>query len=284
MSGLRIDRLVSVYLVHPLVRLRRSRAPKGIPVLMYHSVSEEPESRVRPYFRTTTHPDVFTRHMRYLHEHGYEVMNLAEAVNALETESNNIQRKRVVITFDDGFRDFYTNAFPILKKYGFTATMFVPTGFIHAGRPWKNKAVMTWDEIRELKGKGIQFGSHTVTHPKLRDIQLQDVKHELELSKAHLDRQLSDSIRIFCYPYGFPEEDKTFTRQLKKFLIDAGYHCATGTRIGTLTKGDDPYFIRRIPINSCDDLTLLRAKLDGGYDWLHWLQLSSKKIKPFFNR
>src|SRR5215510_5827891 len=200
MSDFRPDRWVSVHLFHLLARTKFGRASQGIPVLMYHSIAEDPETGVMPYYRTVTHPSVFNSHMQYLHEHGYTAINLAEAIAMLETDSN-IHGKCVVITFDDALRDFYTNAFPILKKYGFSATMFVPTGLINEGRPLKDKPIMTWDELRELKSQGVQFGSHTVTHPQLKDRPLEAVKYELEVSKAHLEEHLGEPIDAFCYPY-----------------------------------------------------------------------------------
>jgi peptidoglycan/xylan/chitin deacetylase (PgdA/CDA1 family) len=245
---------------------------------MYHSISEDFETAVSPYYRMTTRPDVFDRHMRHLYAHGYAVLNLGKAVDVLESDSH-VQRKYAVITFDDGYRDFYTDAFPILQKYGFTATVFVPTGAINQNGSFKGKPVMTWDEIRELKGQGIRFGSHTVTHPKLQDVPLKDIKYELEVSKADLEEQLDECITTFCYPYAFPEENHAFTRSLREVMVSAGYRYATGTRVGTLKKSDDPYFIKRIPMNSLDDHSLLKAKLGGGYDWLHRIQLSFKHLK-----
>jgi peptidoglycan/xylan/chitin deacetylase (PgdA/CDA1 family) len=245
---------------------------------MYHSISEEPETGMKPYYRTATHPKVFNSHMQYLHEHGYRAINLAEAATTLETNGN-LHGKSVVITFDDGLRDFYTNAFPILKQYSFTVAVFVPTGLIDAGQPLKDRPVMTWDEIRELKNQGIQFGSHTVSHLQLKGMPLEKLKYELESSKVRLEEQLSESINSFCYPYAFPEENATFLQTLKEIMIETGYRYATGTRIGTLKKGDDPYFIKRIPMNSCDDIMLFDAKLGGAYDWLHVPQIVFKKLK-----
>ena len=138
---------------------------------------------------------------------------------------------------------------------------------------------MTWDEIRELKSQGVQFGSHTVTHPQLKDMTPEEVKYELEMSKAHLEEQLGEPINAFCYPYAFPEEDVDFTQNLREIMLNAGYSYATGTRIGTLKKGDDPYFIKRIPMNSYDDVMLLEAKLGEGYDWLYFIQLAYKKLR-----
>jgi peptidoglycan/xylan/chitin deacetylase (PgdA/CDA1 family) len=215
--------------------------------------------------------------MRHLYAQGYSVLSLGEAVDALAVGSDKLG-KFAVLTFDDGYRDFYTNAFPVLKKYGFTATVFVPTGVINQQRPFKGKSVMTWDEIRELKGLGIQFGSHTVTHRKLQNLPLRDVKDEVEISKFQLEEKLEQSIEDFCYPYAFPEGNKTFISTLREMMIDAGYHYATGTRIGRLKNLDDPYFIKRLPMSSGDDKLLIEAKLSGGYDWLHHMQRISKHI------
>jgi peptidoglycan/xylan/chitin deacetylase (PgdA/CDA1 family) len=278
MSDFQLERWASIYLFHPVARLRFSRAVKGIPVLMYHSISEEPETGVRPYYRTATNPKVFSSHMQYLHEHGYTVVTLHEAVTSLET-AGNIYGKCVVITFDDGLLDFYTNAFPILKKYGFPVLMFVPTGLIDAGRPLKGRPVMSWNEIRELHSQGVQFGSHTVSHLQLEDASLEKLKYELEISKARLEEQLGNSINTFCYPYAFPEGNVNFLQTLKEIMINIGYLYATCTRIGTLKKGDDTYYIKRIPINSCDDILLFKAKLGGGYDWLYGPQTAFKKLK-----
>jgi peptidoglycan/xylan/chitin deacetylase (PgdA/CDA1 family) len=282
MSDLWLERWASIYLFHPLARLGFCRMTQGIPVLMYHSISEEPETGVRPYYRTATHPKVFNNHMQYLYEHGYAVIDLHAAITALESDKN-VYRKYVVITFDDGLRDFYTNALPILKKYSFPATVFVPTGLIDTGQPLKDRPVMTWDEIQELKSQGIQIGSHTVSHMQLKDLPLEQLKYELEISKACLEAQLGESIDTFCYPYAFPEGNVEFLPTLKEILVNAGYRYATGTRIGTLKKGDDPYYIKRIPMNSCDDILLFEAKLNGGYDWLYGPQMAFKKLKQGIN-
>jgi peptidoglycan/xylan/chitin deacetylase (PgdA/CDA1 family) len=280
MSDFRLERWASVHLFHPLARMGFGRVSKGIPVLMYHSISEEPETGVRPYYRTATHPKIFNSHMQYLHTHGYAVINLHEAVTALQSDTN-IHGKCVVITFDDGLRDFYTNAFPILKNYGFTAAMFVPTGLIDAGQPLKGRPVMTWNEIRELKSYGVQFGSHTVSHLQLKDLPLEKQKYELESSKARLEEQLGELISSFSYPYAFPEDDTNHVSNLKDILFKSGYNYAICTSIGTLKKDDDLYCIKRIPINSCDDIILLEAKLSGSYNWIHFPQLIFKKLKRY---
>lgn len=275
----RFDRLISVCLWQTLTWSGVRRPSAGIPVLMYHSISTQSETGVSPYYRTVTHPEIFKQHMQYLHDQRYTVLSLEEAVATPQTGGDG--QKSVVLTFDDGLRDFYTTAFPILQQYGFSATIFVPTGLINARQPLQGKAVMTWDEMRELQGQGIQFGSHTVTHPQLKRLPLAEVQSELETSKTHLEEQLGTAIQAFCYPYAFPEENRPFTQALKTILVQADYQYATGTRIGTWMPGDDPYFIKRIPMNSCDDLKLLRAKLAGAYNWVHYPQLAYKKCKQY---
>src|ERR1700694_1272040 len=129
--GLRIDRLATLCVVDPLRRCGFA-GKAAIPILMYHSIADEDEGGVQPYYRTATAPAVFGAQMESLQKAGFSALCLSEAIRCLaEPEA---ARSSVVITFDDGFRNFYTNAFPILNRYGFTATMFLPTAHIGENR------------------------------------------------------------------------------------------------------------------------------------------------------
>jgi len=186
----------------------------------------------------------------------------------------------VVITFDDGFRDFYTEAFPILQKYVFNATMFLPTAFIDNKRlKFKGKECLSWEEVRELHSKGITFGSHTVNHPKLTLLKKDDIKFEITRSKEKIEHEIGEPIKSFSYPYAFPETDNAFAKYLRSIIEAGGYENGVTTRIGTATKGDDIFFLKRIPVNTFDDIALFKAKLEGGYDWLHKFQYFVKSIK-----
>ena len=201
----RLDRFLTLYLFHPLAKLRE---PKGlrIPILMYHSISDEPE-KGHPYYWINTSPKVFAMHMKFLYDNDYTVISLTEAVRLLSTNPTNSTNATnqtnitplsdqplnhsttqplnyVVITFDDGFRDIYIHALPALEKYGFTATIFLPTNFIEQGRlMFKNKECLTWDEVRDLRRKGFSFGSHSVTHRQLKSLSIDEVESELRQSK-----------------------------------------------------------------------------------------------------
>jgi len=245
---------------------------------MYHSIADEDEPGVHAYYRTTTTPSVFALHMKHLSDHGYGTISVAEAAKFLQSGSPT--KKCAVITFDDGFSDFYRHAFPALSRHHFSATVFVPTAYIGT-QPikFKGKDCLTWNEIRELRKHGILFGSHTVTHPQLSTLDATAVRNEIVDSKRTIEDNLGESVDGFAYPYAFPEEKVAFVRMLRDTLADAGYHEGVSTRIGTARPQEDPYFLRRLPMNSLDDIPLFDAKLRGGYDWLHRVQYASKFIR-----
>ncbi len=282
----RVDALATLYFFRPLRRLL-PLAKSRVPILMYHSISGSEAmsgsagAEPHPYYRTSTAPEVFESHMRYLSANGYSSISLADTVASLK-EGRSAAEHPVAITFDDGYRNFYTEAFPILAKYGFEATVFLPTAFIgnakngDANQTFKNLDCMTWDQVREAARAGIRFGSHTVSHPQLSSLKMHDVQREIEGSKSTIEEELGDAVTSFAYPYAFPETNPAFTSQLRALLENAGYQNGVCTILGTAGRNEDPFFMRRLPVNSCDDLRLFEAKLHGGYDWLHTLQYVSK--------
>jgi peptidoglycan/xylan/chitin deacetylase (PgdA/CDA1 family) len=245
---------------------------------MYHSISEESENKVSPYYRINTSPDILAKHMRFLYENKYSVIALKDVKRCFE--SGEKINNKVVITFDDGFHDFYTKAFPILQKYGFTSTVFLPTGFIDNKKlKLKVKEHLHWNEVRELYKKGINFGSHTITHPQLKFLKKDEIEYEIRHSKEIIEDKLGEPIESFSYPYKFPEEDRGFIRYLGDLLQECDYKYGVSTRIGTTSKKDDIFFMKRIPVNSYDDILLFKAKLEGGYDWLYFPQFFFKSCK-----
>jgi len=249
-----------------------------VPILMYHSVSSEPETETHPYFWVNTSPEMFDAQMRFLKENNYQVITLERAIEIIYGQAvKDDHSKYVVITFDDGFRDFYIDAFPILQKYGFTATVFLPTKYItDHSKKMDGKVHLSWDEVAELSRQGITFGSHTVSHPQLRDLDKDAIKYEIEYSKQVMESKMGASIDSFSYPFAFPEEDKELTNYLTTTLADCGYKFGVSTRIGRTSAKDPIFFLKRLPVNSRDDLAFFKAKLEGGDDWLHWVQLASK--------
>jgi peptidoglycan/xylan/chitin deacetylase (PgdA/CDA1 family) len=267
----RIDRLASVYLSHPLARVLRSVSGARVPILMYHSVSDSLFGKSHPYYQINCSPPVFARQMRWLRRNGYRTLNLTQMWTAMETGQD--VAKTVVITFDDGYRDFYTDAFDAMRQCGFSATIFLATDRIQ-NTPVRIDGVdyLTWSEVAELHKAGIQFGSHTVSHPDLRSLSPEQIEYELGCSKETIEQKLGAPVESFSYPFAFPEEDKTFTQFLVGILENLGFENGVSTIIGRAGKHDNRYYLPRLPVNSWDDAALLRAKLEGGYDWLHWPQ------------
>ena len=282
-SALRVDRLVSLRVVRPLRRISSSPAALRIPILMYHSISEPGADSRHPYFGTVTSPAVFEQQMRYLHENGFQTLSPADVFANGET-SIRIVRKPVIITFDDGFRDFYTNAQPILAKYGFTAIVYLPTAYIQkTTTSFKGLDCLTWNEVRELSRAGVLFGSHTVTHPVLKEVAHDQLEAELRDSKATIENELGFAIDSFAYPYAYPQQNREFVQRLRSVLIDAGYQNGVSTIIGSTHGIEDRFCLKRLPANSWDDPTFFAAKLDGDYDWLGNVQYISKSLKAKFS-
>jgi len=127
------------------------RSKECLPILMYHSVSDDAEKGIHPYYRVATHPQRFAEQMQWLCEFGWAGQSLEEALLVLAGGKSN-GRRPVAITFDDGFRDFYTAAWPVLQRHRFTATMYLATGSIAASRQsFRGKECLTWSEVRELR-------------------------------------------------------------------------------------------------------------------------------------
>lgn len=277
MPKFRIDRFATLSFFQPLHRWIPWGAG-GIPILMYHSISETQSAGAHPYYQTTTAPKVFAEHMKFLRENNYRVIGLGDAVKEIEGPAGG-SAKCVVITFDDGFRDFYTQAFPVLNHYGFSATVFLPTAFIkESASRFKGSECLTWDQVRELRSAGIAFGSHTVSHPQLTTAKPHELEMEVRESKRVIEDKLGCPVESFAYPYAFPETDRTFKQRLRAMLTEAGYENGVSTIIGTADRTGDRFFMKRLPANSCDDLRFFRAKLEGAYDWLHALQYASKLV------
>lgn len=246
---------------------------------MYHSISEDMNpGAVHPYYQTNTSPAVFALHMEYLYKNNYRILGLVETVKLLKKRER-VKDKYAVITFDDGFRDFYTEAFPIMDRYGFRATVFLPTSFIGKKRKaFNSKECLIWEEVKELKRKGTTFGSHTVNHLQMQAMSNKEIENEMIYSRDSIEENIGCPVESFSYPFAYPEENN-FKKKLRDILEKCGYKNGVSTRVGTTGIDDDFFAMKRIPVNSSDDIRLFKAKLEGEYDWLYPVQCLLKKIK-----
>jgi peptidoglycan/xylan/chitin deacetylase (PgdA/CDA1 family) len=278
LASIRLDRFATLYVAQPLLSAGAQKTAR-LPILMYHSISDTPEAGVRAYYQTVTHPEVFKRHMNGLREAGWRGVTLRDGLTSLSQGPAQVE-KAVAITFDDGFEDFYTAAFPVLRENDFSATMYLPTAHIgDMSRAFKGQPCMTWPQVEELHRHGIEFGSHSVSHPKLWDLSWMQIATELRDSKREIEDKLGVAVPSFAYPYAFPQRDRSFSSRFRTELENAHYENCVTTVIGRVAAEDDLYTLKRLPANCCDDLALLEAKLRGAYDWLAWAQTAVKTVK-----
>ena len=276
---MRPDQAMTLRVVAPLKRAGLWSRTTGIPVLMYHSVSDDPEPGVADYYRLATGPALFRRHMEVIRELGFEVISLARAVEALQ-QPLPAARRQVVITFDDGFRDFATGAWPVLFEFGFTASVFLPTQYIGDKRDsFVGRECLTWDEVISLQRAGVSFGSHTVSHPKLATLEDASLRHELSDSRRAIEDRLGNPVDTFAHPYAFPQEDPAYVARFRRAARDAGYRISVTTLIGSIRPADDPMMLKRLPVNGADTPEFFAAKLLGAYDWMGVPQWVVKRLK-----
>jgi peptidoglycan/xylan/chitin deacetylase (PgdA/CDA1 family) len=271
---LRLDREISLLLSAPVARALENRRRPAIPILMYHSIACDTDCTASAYFRTVTSPATFRRHIDYLAEAGYCGVTLSEALSGCPDHFD-AHRRPVVITFDDGFRDFATNAFPMLDRVNFKATVFIATAYVGGKFP-TGRPCLERRDIGELAANGVDFGSHSVTHRQLDMLPSREVDAELVHSKSELEDMTGRAVSLFSLPYRFPAENRSFVRYLGDAMNRTGYTAGVTTMIRRWTPDDDHRFLPRLPINDCDDLSLFGAKLQGGYDWMHNAQLVRK--------
>lgn len=255
-----------------------------MPILMYHSIRDGAAFR-NAYYETNTSPLAFAQQMKYLHDHGYYTPTWETVSNGLASATSDRTGKPVVITFDDGYADFYREAFPVLQRYGFTATVFVVSGFLKPERvSFKRTECLNLSEVRELHSCGMTIGSHTVSHPELKRLSVGEVESELSGSKQALEDAVGAPITTFAYPYAFPEANRGFVRTLEGLLQECGYELGVTTILGTAKPQASRWFLPRLPVNTWDDLSFLGAKLEGAYDWLRIPQRAAKSVKGLLSR
>lgn len=209
----------------------------------------------------------FAWQMDYLKRKNYKFISMDDAYNKMIR--NEIDDRYIVITFDDGYRDFLTNAYEILKKHEIPSIVFLVPGAIETDEVfWWDKdigesSLMTWDEIIELnKDNDIDFGSHTLTHRNVDTLNVRQLEYELSVSKEALTKKLNKDIKHFAYPTGV--HTKLSEHKIKKYY-DTGLLIHQGESIIKPFNADSRARLKRIPIRRSDDKYLFIAKIKGWF-------------------
>lgn len=238
-----------------------------IPVVMYHRViKDKSESGVHGIYVTT---EQFEKHLKYLKENNYQTITFKDLTNNKYKQRFNKGNKFVILTFDDGYEDNYTYAYPLLKKYGFKSVIFLVSNLNYnkwdvdsKQNPEKQFDLMNFDMIKEMEEYGIEFGGHTKTHPKLSAIPLDKAATEILESKSILEKKLGHKLVSFAYPYGLLND------QVKDIVANSGYEFAVATDSGDICFSEDLFKIRRIGIFSTNSLFTFKRKVSGKYNFI----------------
>ena len=208
-----------------------------LPILTFHTLDDRASVISFP-------PRVFQYGMELLSTHGFQTISLLEAVDCLKRQVPFPDRS-VVLTFDDGYQSVYTEAFPILRRYAMTATVFPILGTSKPGAPtsrlpdFEGRTMLSWNEIREMQLAGITFGSHTVTHRDLTRLSPEEVIEEVRYGKAVLEDALSASVDCFAYPFG--RYDGPSRR-----IVSEHFACACSDTLGLLVSRSSLFAIERV--------------------------------------
>jgi len=205
-------------------------------ILMYHSVDRGGLELKHYGGKLNVYPETFDRQMRFLRDHGYKVIPLEKMIELIK-EGKRVPRKTVSITFDDGLENNFTHAYPVLKKYGFPATIFVPTDFVG------KEGYLNWDQIRLMSGDNISFGSHTMSQCWLPDLDTGELWRELAGSKRILEEKTGRGVKTLSYHMG------GYNEKIKRVAEKAGYAGAVATNPGRGQPADDPYALKRLRIS-----------------------------------
>ncbi len=228
-----------------------------VPVLMYHSIADHAVARYQTW---TVTPQQFAAQMHYLHSHDYTPITVAQYA-ICRTQPELLPAKPVVITFDDGYADFYTQAWPILQYYRFVASMYVVTGLPESTQPTPADLApipyMTWAQLHQIQQGGIEVAAHTHSHVKLDTVALPQAEWEICHSKAVLEAKLGRSVTTFAYPYG------RYSPAVCAAVKQAGYAAACAVRYDMSALNDEVLALARIivqPNHSLADFAALLTR------------------------
>lgn len=193
---------------------------------------------------------MFERYCRYFQRH-FNVIPLRDLVERLRSGSP--VNRELAITFDDGYRDNFEQALPVLQKFSLPATFFVVSQWMGTDVvPWwdEERSVrhpwMTWDQVRSLSDKGFEIGAHTRTHADLGRLSEAEAREEILGARIELERQLLAPVESFAYPYG---GRRNLTQQNRALIKAAGFRCCCSAFGGINTNATDPFHLRRVPIS-----------------------------------
>ncbi len=227
---------------------QRPRASHGVPVLMYHRVDPQLSAHDPMTVGLTVMEPMFEAQLAVLRAAGYQSMPLAAIRESLDLHTP-LPERRVILTFDDGYEDNYSVVFPLLKRFGFTATFFVVTSSVDT------RDHLTVPQIREMAASGMEIESHGVHHIDFSVLSPADARRELLQSRKTIEGWTGRPVTFFAYPAG------RYSAALERLLDTLGYRGALTTRPGFVTSESRPFTLERVRVLHDDTAASLARKL-----------------------
>lgn len=233
------------------------------PILMYHRIGQQKEDK------NTVSPERFELQLQYLEDHGYETLSLGEWYQKIQLREK-LSTKSVILTFDDGYRDNWELAMPLLKRYQCKATVFMVADLVGQTNQWEKNEfrqgaeMMTAEHLKEWVAAGFEVGSHGMKHQRISGLNEKELKIEVEDSKRILESITGKKIDFFCYPHG------SFDTEAISALQEAGYLGAVAIYEGA--SWDESrinwFALPRIRISDQDEPGFFRWKVSRYHSWL----------------
>ena len=230
---------------------------RQIPVLLYHSIADEPPAWIRPL---AVAPAAFRRHLAVLGESGAAALTVSQLVDAIAADA--LPERPALVTFDDGLADVSDTALPLLAEARVPATLYVTSRFLEdapggvsPGRP--EGVWLAADELLRLAAAGIEIGAHTRTHPQLDTLAPARARDEVQGSKDDLEGLLGRPVRSFAYPHGYS------SRSVRRLVREAGYDSACAVGNAFATSGESRFALSRLTVRADTTPETIGAWLRG---------------------
>lgn len=215
------------------IKISSQESSISISCFVYHRFGED------QYPTTNIAINVFRQQLNYLKENDFQLLTLGEALSKLE-KGGGSSRKIAVLTIDDGYKSFLTGAMPLLREYGFKATLFINTETVGA------RGYLTWNELNKIQKEGIEIGNHTHTHTYFLNEKEGDVtekfRKDVKQAQALIKANLNSSPDLFAYPFG------EYNQVMKKVVEELGFKAATAQNSGVIYGGSDSFALPRFPM------------------------------------
>jgi peptidoglycan/xylan/chitin deacetylase (PgdA/CDA1 family) len=232
-----------------------SSAP--VPILMYHEIA--PPSQTSS--RLAVSPEAFSAQLAHLHDEGYQTVTAFELANVLASGTGDLPERPVVLTFDDGFADFHSEAMERLDRYGFTATLFVTTGWVRDAKGGSDRrapgCMLSWGQIEEAVSAGIEVAAHSHLHPELDQLPPELMRDDLATGKAVLEDTLGIPANGLAYPFGY------FDARVRDVAEELGhrYSCAVANTM--MDSESDLLALPRLTVRRSTTMPVFRQLVRG---------------------